>query len=70
MRLNGERLAALRNSKGHALSYVARACGVTRQAVEQWERELALPSDRAIDLLGTIFSADELVGVVDVRVWE
>lgn len=69
IRLDGERFAALRQAHGHTLAHVARACGVTRQAVEQWERERTLPDDRTIELLIGLY-ADRLVGVLDVRTWE
>jgi len=69
IRLDGERFAALRATKGHAMAYVAKACGVTRQAVEQWERERTLPDDRVIELLRALYGKD-LDGVLDVRVWE
>jgi hypothetical protein len=51
------------------MAYVAKACGVTRQAVEQWERERTLPDDRVIELLRALYGKD-LDGVLDVRVWE
>ena len=70
IRLDGERLSALRQSKGHVLEYVAKACGVTRQAVHQWETERALPDDRAIERLIAVFGIEDLAKVLDVKTWE
>lgn len=69
MRLDGERLARLRTDMGLSLAAVATRCGVTRQAVIQWEQERTLPDDRAIALL-VEWLGDRLVGVLDVKVYE
>lgn len=69
VRLEGERFAALREVKQHTLAHVAGICGVSRQAVLQWEQERALPSDEAIDRLVELYGKD-LVGVLDVKVYE
>jgi transcriptional regulator with XRE-family HTH domain len=69
IRLDGERLAALRIAKGYSLAHVAQTCGVTRQAVCQWEQERSVPDDRAIEGLARVFG-DELAGAVSVKVWE
>jgi predicted transcriptional regulator len=69
IRLDGERLAALRIAKNHSLAHVALACGVTRQAVCLWEQERSVPDDRAIEGLTRVFG-DELSQAVSVKVWE
>jgi len=69
IRLDGERLAALRVGRNYSLAHVATACGVTRQAVCQWEQERNVPDDRAIEGLARVFG-DELAQAVSVKVWE
>jgi len=69
IRLDGERLAALRVGRNYSLAHVATACGVTRQAVCQWEQERSVPDDRAIEKLARVFG-DELAQAVSVKVWE
>lgn len=69
VRLHGERLAKLRCDLGLSLAAVAERCGVTRQAVMQWEQERTLPDDRVIGLL-VEWLGDRLVGVLDVKVYE
>ncbi len=69
IRLDGERLAALRVGRNYSLAHVATACGVTRQAVCQWEQERSVPDDRAIEGLARVFG-DELAQAVSVKVWE
>jgi predicted transcriptional regulator len=69
IRLDGERLAALRAQKNYSLAHVATACGVTRQAVCQWEQERSVPDDRALEGLARVFGED-LIGAVSVKVWE
>jgi predicted transcriptional regulator len=69
IRLDGERLAALRIARNYSLAHVATACGVTRQAVWQWEQERSIPDDRCCERLASLFGAD-LAPVLGVRVWE
>lgn len=69
IRLDGERLAALRVQKNYSLAHVASACGVTKQAVCLWEQERSVPDDRALEGLARVFGA-ELAAAVSVKVWE
>jgi predicted transcriptional regulator len=69
IRLDGERLAALRLAKNHSLAHVAAVCGVTKQAVCLWEQERSVPDDRALEGLARVFGED-LVQAINVRVWE
>lgn len=69
IRLDGERLAALRVARNYSLAYVADACGVSRQAVCLWEQERAVPDDRCCERLASLFGAD-LAPALSVRVWE
>jgi transcriptional regulator with XRE-family HTH domain len=59
----------LRCAKNLSLARVADVCGVTRQAVCQWEQERCLPTDAAIDRLFFLFGV-ELAPALSVRVWE
>lgn len=69
IRLDGERLASLRCARNFSLARVADVCGVTRQAVCQWEQERCLPTDAAIERLFFLFGAD-LAPAINVKVWE
>lgn len=69
IRLDGERLAALRIARNYSLAHVAGACGVTRQAVCLWEQERSVPDDRCCELLAALFGAD-LAPALSVWVWE
>lgn len=61
----GERLAALRQGRGHSQEQVAMRLGVTRQAISRWERGESIPDiDNLVSLAGVYqTSVDELLGV-------
>jgi len=69
IRVDGDRLAALRTQRNLTLANVATVCGVSRQAVCQWEKEQSIPDDRALEGLAQIFGED-LNNAVSVKVWE
>lgn len=70
IRLHGERFAALREHMRHTLDDVARACGVSRQAVHWWEHEKTVPDDGSIVRLEALYGAENLVGVLDVKIYD
>ena len=53
-----EKLAALRQKYGMTQEQVARAVGVTRQAVSRWERGTSLPDSVALLRLAEEFNVE------------
>lgn len=64
---DGKRLVSLRERKDWPQDRVAKALGVTIQAVSKWERTLDAPSNERIFQLHRLFSAsaDYLLGLVE-----